>query len=59
MTGKTCILTGKFNNAPVMMTGVPSRFILRPATGVSQKIKKFGNLIKLGISVSLRHSDRS
>jgi hypothetical protein len=52
-------LTGKFNNAPVMMTGVPSRFILRPATGVSQKIKKFGNLIKLGISVSLRHSDRS
>jgi hypothetical protein len=30
MTGKTSILTGKFNNAPAMMTGVPSRFILRP-----------------------------
>jgi hypothetical protein len=30
MTGKTSILTGKFNNAPVMMTGVPSRFISRP-----------------------------
>jgi hypothetical protein len=31
MTGKTSILTGKFNNAPVMMTGVPSRFISMPA----------------------------
>ena len=29
------------------------------AQGVSQKIKKFGNLMKLGISVSMRHSDRS
>jgi hypothetical protein len=29
MTGKKSILTGKFNNAPVMMTDVPSRFISR------------------------------
>jgi hypothetical protein len=30
MTGQTSILTGKFNNTLVMMTGVPSRFISRP-----------------------------
>jgi hypothetical protein len=35
MTGKTSILTGKFNNALVMMTGVPCRFISRPAYTVA------------------------